>query len=312
MKYDLAKLKKVNLRDIWKHEALDFTQWLAMEENLELLGQELGIEINLIQTEADVGSFNVDILAQESISGKKIIIENQLEITNHDHLGKLITYAAGHDANIVIWIVKDIREEHQKAIEWLNNHSDNDIGFFLIRIELWQIGDSKPAPNFETVCSPNEWAKVIKGSSTKDKKITDTQNKYLEFWQGYVEYVQNENLNISLRKPLPQHWFDIAFGTSEAHISLTLSATKDLINCGVYISDNKNLYDYLYSKKDEIQKEMGLELNWTQASKASRIFFNQKANNLFDKTTQDKKFEWLFNNYLLFKKTFSKHIKNFK
>ncbi len=118
----LSKLEKVALREVWKHEALDFTNWLAKPENLELLSDEIGIDITLIQTEASVGDFNVDILAEEENTGKKIIIENQLESTDHDHLGKIITYASGFDAEIIIWIVKGVRDEHKKAIDWLNEH----------------------------------------------------------------------------------------------------------------------------------------------------------------------------------------------
>ncbi len=162
MTKSLSKLNKVNLRDVWEHEALDFTNWLAQEENLEALSEEIGIDINLIKTEASVGKFNVDILAEDEATRRKIIIENQLEQTNHDHLGKIITYASGYDAEVIIWIVKDVRDEHQRAIEWLNEHTDEDINFFLIKIELWQIENSNPAPKFEIICSPNEWAKTIK------------------------------------------------------------------------------------------------------------------------------------------------------
>ena len=116
MKNVLSKLTKLDLREVWKHEALDFTNWLAENENLEALSDAVGVDIKLIQTEASVGKFNVDILAEEDLTGKKIIIENQLESTDHDHLGKIITYASGHDAEIIIWIVKDTRDEHQKAI----------------------------------------------------------------------------------------------------------------------------------------------------------------------------------------------------
>ena len=139
MKTNLSKLKKVDLRKAWPHEANDFTKWLAEEENLESLSEAVGMNLSLIQTEASVGKFNVDILAEESITEKKVIIENQLEMTNHDHLGKLITYAAGFDAKAAIWLVKEVRDEHKKSIEWLNNISDEETGFFLIKIELLQI-----------------------------------------------------------------------------------------------------------------------------------------------------------------------------
>ena len=116
-----------------------------------MLSEDIGVDIKLTQTEANVGKFSVDILAEEESSGRKIIIENQLEGTNHDHLGKIITYASGYGAEIIIWIVRDYREEHQKAVDWLNEHTDEYISFFLIRIELWQIGESNPAPKFEIV-----------------------------------------------------------------------------------------------------------------------------------------------------------------
>ncbi len=146
MKAQLARLKQINLRKAWGHEATDFTKWLAEEENLSLLSDEIGLDIKLIQTEANVGKFNVDILAEEENTGRKIIIENQLETTNHDHLGKIITYASGYDAEIIIWIVREAREEHKQAIDWLNDHSDEQSNFFLIKMELWQIGNSVYAP----------------------------------------------------------------------------------------------------------------------------------------------------------------------
>ena len=189
MKNVLSKLTKLDLREVWKHEALDFTNWLAENENLEALSDAVGVDIKLIQTEASVGKFNVDILAEEDLTGKKIIIENQLESTDHDHLGKIITYASGHDAEIIIWIVKDTRDEHQKAIEWLNDHTDQDISFFLIRIELWKIDDSKPAPKFEIVVSPNEWAKAIKSNPAK-KELTNTKLQQLDFWDKLKKYIQ--------------------------------------------------------------------------------------------------------------------------
>ena len=130
----LSKIKRVDLRTIWPHEACDFTPWLAQSENLNALGNALDMEIELIETESSVGSFNADIYAEEPGTGRKIIIENQLEDTNHDHLGKIITYAAGKEAKVVIWIVAHARSEHQLAIEWLNQYTDSDIGFFLIEM----------------------------------------------------------------------------------------------------------------------------------------------------------------------------------
>jgi hypothetical protein len=123
--YQLGKLEKVNIREIWKNEAKDFTTWLAKEENLALLSAEIDIPLKLIKIEASVGSFSADILAEEENTGNKAIIENQLEETDHDHLGKIITYGSGFDAKYLIWIFRDIREEHRQAIDWLNEKTDS-------------------------------------------------------------------------------------------------------------------------------------------------------------------------------------------
>ena len=136
---ELGKIERIDdLRTIWKNEARDFTGWLAEDDNLALLSEAIGIDLELEERESSVGSFSVDLFASEEGTSRKVIIENQLEDTNHDHLGKVITYAAGKDASVVIWIVKRARDEHRQAVEWLNQHTDEDIGFFLVEIELWK------------------------------------------------------------------------------------------------------------------------------------------------------------------------------
>lgn len=158
-----------DLRKVWPHEALDFTPWLAKDENIAILGNEIGMEIAVDGTESAVGDFSVDIIATDIATGQKVIIENQLEDTNHDHLGKLITYAAGKDAQTIIWVVKHAREEHRAAIEWLNNHTDDDIGFFLCEIHLYKVGSSNPAVKFSVIEKPNDWIKSVKKISSRQK-----------------------------------------------------------------------------------------------------------------------------------------------
>ena len=310
MKYDLSKLKKVNLRSVWAHEAHDFTKWLAEEENLNILSDEIGIDITLLQTEANVGNFNVDILAEEDVTKNKIIIENQLEITNHDHLGKLITYAAGYDAKAIIWIVKDVRDEHKQAIEWLNKVTDDQTGFFLIRIELWQIEDSTPAPKFEVIIRPNEWAKTIKTTSS-NKNLTDTKVQQLEFWNKFVDYCKNTNSELRLRTPRPQHWYDFSMGSSDAHIGLTMNTRENLIGCEVYIARNKSLFEYLQSRSTEIEAQINNQIEWIDASVAARIKISKKVNAIFGDNQNDI-FEWYKTNVMLFQKTFPKFINSFK
>ncbi|MFQ3548864.1 MAG: DUF4268 domain-containing protein [Armatimonadota bacterium] len=309
-KRNLAKIEKVELREIWNHEAYDFTKWLAKEENLELLGDEIGIDISLEEVEANVGKFNVDILAKEENSERKIIIENQLETTNHDHLGKIITYASGYDAEIIIWIVKDAREEHKKAIEWLNNHSDEKTNFFLIKIELWRIENSNPAPKFEILESPNEWKKTIKVTPPGDG-ITETKLKQLEFWTEFKKYVENKNKKIKLRKPRPQYWYDIAIGRSDAFITLLANSRENFVVCGLYIVNNKNLFDYLNSKKIDIESEIGFSLETSYATKDSKIITKKQIPDIFNPKNYEEAFEWLYKNALLFKDVFSKYLKEF-
>lgn len=311
MKRDLAKLKKIDLRDVWGNEATGFTRWLSEEENLTLLSNEVGVEIKLIQTEANVGRFNVDILAEEESSGRKIIIENQLEDTNHDHLGKIITYASGYDAEIIIWIVRDYKEEHQNAIDWLNEHTDENISFFLIKVELWQIEDSKPAPKFDIIVSPNEWAKAIKTSSTNNA-LTDTKLQQLEFWNKFKDYIQQNDTRIRLQTPRPQHWYNFSMGNSDAHIALMINSRENLFACEVYINRNKDLYNYLFEQRVNIEKEIGEKAEWIDATVASRVVINKKVKDVFALDEADDHYKWLYEKVVLFQKVFGKFIREYK
>lgn len=208
MNYNLGKLEKItNLREVWKNEATDFTKWLVKENNIKLLSEELGFNITVDKTEASTGRYNVDIKAHEEETDKTIIIENQLEMTNHDHLGKVIVYSAGFDADIQIWVVKDVRDEHKQAVDWLNEHSDEHINIFLVQIELWKIGDSLIAPKFQIISKPNNWAKAIRKNVSKN--MSNASTIQLNFWEDFKNYCEDKKVNFSLIKPLPQHWYNI-------------------------------------------------------------------------------------------------------
>src|SRR5260221_10607446 len=255
MPNNLGKLKKVDLREVWEHEATSFTKWLSQEDNLNHLGDELGIAIKLLKTEAKVGGFNVDILAEEEDSTRKIIIENQLETTDHDHLGKLITYASGTDANVIIWIFREIRDEHRSAIDWLNEHTDEDIDFFAVKMELWQIGDSLPAPKFQIISNPNNWAKVAK-TNTEQSKLTPTKLYQFELWNKFKEFGQANNQELSFTKTNPQHWYNFSIGSSMCHVGLTVNTREKEFACELYIPGDKELFDFLLTKKEAIEKEL--------------------------------------------------------
>ena len=159
MKTPLGKLERIPLRKAWAHEAGEFTPWLAQPDNLNLLAEALGLdELEPVGTEHPVGDFKVDILCTDN--GGKVIIENQLEKTNHTHLGQILTYAAGVGARKVIWVAESFRTEHVAALEFLNQHTTDELDFFAVEIELWRIGDSPMAPSFNVVVKPNDWAKT--------------------------------------------------------------------------------------------------------------------------------------------------------
>jgi len=303
---ELGILKKVPLREEWVHEAHAFTKWLADDSSLSRLSDELGVDITLVETESNIGSFNVDILAKETTSDRKIVIENQLERTDHDHLGKIITYASGVDASFVVWIVASEREEHKRAIDWLNEHTDDDISFFLVRIELWQIGDSLRAPKFVVVSQPNGWAKATKHNTVASSKNSETKIMQLEFWEAFRDWGVQQNTSLKLRTPRPQHWYDIAGGSSRWHLALTVNLTTQQIACEVYIPSDQELYERFEENRERIESLIGEQLEWMElpGKKASRIKISRSAAIDIDENRIEY-FEWLLAQAEKFKKVFN-------
>lgn len=306
MKKDLGKIKQVELREVWIKEP-EFTEWLAEEENLTALGDELGLELLLIKIEADVGDFSLDILAEQAGTSAKVIIENQLEMTDHDHLGKLVTYASGHDAKYIVWIFKDVREEHRQAIDWLNKNTIDDVNFFAVKLELWEIAGSKPAPKFDVICRPNEWAKAIKSSTSEP---SERNLRQLQFFTELRDYGQERYKDIRFQAPRPQAYMDVSIGSSSAHVAMVIRSQKKSMTCELYIPDNKELYEALVQRAADIESELGIKLDWQRLNnaKAARIAVSTD----FDidaSTNRPSYFDWLLSHASLFKKVFSQHIK---
>ena len=304
---NLGTLKEItDLRSVWPHEALNFTPWVA--ENVDLLADAVGLDITVDETESSVGDFNVDIYASETGTDRKIIIENQLEDTDHDHLGKLITYASGKGADVVIWVVKHAREEHKAAIEWLNNHTDDKIGFFLCEIKLFQIGSSDIAPSFTVVERPNDWTKEIK----KTTAANPTQQQRLEYWQAFNDYAFNNatfSKEFNKRKPTTDHWMDFGVGSSACHIGVTQILKRNSIGVELYINNDKDLFKSIYAHKDEVESIMGFELDWRELPerKASRILI-EKTVQLDDRDKWNEQFDYIMDVCLKMKKAFKKYL----
>ena len=296
----LGKMMRItDLRSVWPHEANDFTKWLAQEENLSLLGDAIDIELELEERESSVGGFSVDIFAKEVSTNRRVIIENQLEDTNHDHLGKLITYASGKGAEVIVWIVKRARDEHRQAIEWLNQHTDSNIGFFLLEIELWQIGDSEKAPRFNIVEKPNDWTKTMKTI----EGLSNTDLLKLEFWTGFNDAMSNNDSfkhHFRARKAMPQHWYDLSIGSSAYHVALTINTQKQSIGADIYINDDKELFERFKKHKDEISTMLNSEVEWREAKKACRILITTNINPK-KRENWPRAYKWFLEKAIIFK-----------
>ena len=222
----------------------------------------------------------------------------------------IITYASGHDAKTIIWIVKEAREEHRQAVDWLNEHTDDEINIFLCRIELWKIDDSAIAPKFQIVSSPNNWTKTIKRSLNNE--MSSTKMLLYNYWTKLSEEIDRNYPNFNSRKPRSSNFYDIALGSSLAHISLAIN-TKSEVKCQIWIRDSKPLFDYLFDSKDKIEEELGYELEWGRLDdyKSSFIAIINKSD-IRDESNWDKLIKWQLNNASKFYDVFADRIKNFK
>lgn len=304
----MGKLKEVDIRKLWGHEQYDFSNWLA--DNLDELNDEIGLTLSEVEKEVYVGAYRCDLVGQDEVTGEKVIIENQLEKSNHDHLGKIITYASGLDASVIVWIVKEAREEHRSAIEWLNNNTSKNINFFLIEIHAYQIGNSEYAPKFEVVEKPNDFIKNAKNQSGSGE-MNKRQSERLEFWTQFNEVVAERGKPFNIRKATTDHWYDIAIGISGAHIALNLVNKENCVVVELYISDDKELYDMLYEKKNEIEQKIGLSLDWRRLNdkKASRVIYKIEGLNFEDHSNYTELMNEMIDKAQLFTNVFKEYVR---
>ena len=260
----LGRLERVDLRTIWMSEPAQFTPWLAREENLEILGETLGLELERESVEKEVGSFRADIVCRDIGMKSSVLIENQLERTDHDHLGKLLTYAAGLQAVTVVWLAASFREEHRAALDWLNKITHEESRFFGLEIELWRIGDSPAAPKFNIVSMPNDWSRSV-APALGGAEQSETKLKQMEYWSGLQSVLDDANGQVAgNRKPQPQHWMDYPIGRTRFHLSASMNSRARYIRVDLYISgeDAKQRLGLLKQQKDEIERELGSSLEW--------------------------------------------------
>lgn len=215
LKPTLGRLERVDLRAAWQGEASDFTPWLARAENIALLGEAIGIELEVQSQEAQVGPFRADILCRDAVTNRYVLIENQLERTDHVHLGQLLTYAAGLDAVTIVWVAARFTDEHRAALDWLNRSTASGIDFFGIEVELWRIGTSAMAPKFNIVSQPNDWTTVVKERAAAGSgELTETKRLHLEFWTQFQAYLEEHGSAVRLRRPTTQGLISVSVGRS--------------------------------------------------------------------------------------------------
>lgn len=263
----LGRLECVDLRAEWTKEDRNFTPWLAQEENISLLGETLNMSLEVEQEERRVGRFSADILCRDTATadGDWVVIENQLETTDHSHLGQILTYAAGLEAKTCIWVAAKFHEEHRAAIDWLNEISSDEFQFFGLEIELWRIGNSPAAPKFNIVAKPNDWKRELGRSarSMEPANLTATKRLQLEFWEVLKERLAGHP-TLRSQKPLPQHWTTFSIGRSGMHIGAIINTREGRIGVELYLrDDNANSYfEQLEMDKAVIEAELDFELIW--------------------------------------------------
>jgi hypothetical protein len=302
MEISLGKLLHVDARTLWRSEAGDFTPWLA--ENLPSLGEALGLDLQLDQREAAVGDFSCDVLAREVGTNRPVIIENQLERTDHGHLGQLLTYAGGLDAAIIIWISPEVRDEHRKALDWLNRHTDEEVDFFGVVVEAIRIDESKPAVQFRPVAAPNDFGKRVSPTESPSERGL----VYQRFFQPLLDALREQHRFTNARVAQPQGWYSFSSGVTGFQYGVTFSAKG--LQAELYIDSgnkerNKAIFDWLESQKSAIETELGEALVWERLDnrRASRICAVQSGVTFVDTTERgDELRRWSIDHLLRFKR----------
>lgn len=269
----LGNLQRIDPRDVWDHEATDFTPWLS--ERIEMLGDVLNLELELVQRESRVGDFSVDLLARDLGRNGFVVIENQLEATDHTHLGQLLTYAAGTNAGSVIWLCRAFREEHRQALDWLNEHC-RDVDFFGVVVEVLRIDDSAPAVNFRPVAFPNDWSRRSQ-EVAKSSELSERAQAYQEFFERLLERLRTQHDFTRARKGQPQNWYAFASGHTGYKYGLSF-ARGGQVRVDLYIDTgdgDKNLeaFERLIDEQETLDREFDESLQWErlEESRACRI-----------------------------------------
>ena len=309
----LGRLEEItDLRAIWQNESKDFTEWLAKEENINLLAESTGLEMSAEETQSQVGKFHVDILASESGTNRRVIIVNNFSQTDDSGLGKLITLAAGKNADVIIWIVRNAQEEHKAAVEWLNSRTRSNTGIFLCEVKLFRIGASEPAVKFEVISRPNNWAKEVRKISEDASNIEKLR---FDYWNAFQDYAfdggSNPKFASSYKRWQTSSNYGVVFGTGRPGCSIIIAKTRDELEAGLNIADDRELFSYLFARKDDIEAETGMAFDWLELpdKKGNRIRVKKSPASLNDKSSWTEQFDWIMSSVISIREVFGKYIR---
>ena len=303
-----GKLESMDPRKYWANEAQDFTPWLA--ENLDLLSEELGLDLELDGMESKVGDFSADITATVVGQNAKVVIENQLAATDHDHLGKILTYASGQNADIVIWLTTEFRDEHRQALDWLNQRTDESLEFYGITISVRKIGNSLPALEFRPVAFPNTWHK---SSKPRESQVSLRQAKYRPFFQSLIDELRENHRFTNAKKANYNNWKWFSSGHANIHFAAVFGANSRP-RVEMYLNRdkelNKQLFGALYERRTEIEGNLGANLGWERldARQGCRIALHTEGSIDGSKRELTELRAWMVENLLKFEEVFSPYL----
>lgn len=305
----LGRLQRVDLRAAWKNESSHFTPWLAQAENIALLGETIGTELEVQGQEQAVGPFRADILCRDTSDSSLVLIENQLERTDHGHLGQLLTYAAGLKAVTVVWIAERFTEEHRAALDWLNRITDDSFHAFGLEIELWRIGDSPFAPKFNVVVKPNEWARGVQEASKGSSGATRVGQMQVRYWTAFGEFLTKKKGPFKPPKPSASNWIPYGLGRSGTALLAFVNAGHISVGVDINQREHPTWFAKLDAQRAEIEAATGFAMEWE--AKPDAKFARLRAwleLDMYDEANWPKSHAWLFERLLALREAFRPRI----
>ena len=312
---NLKQLTPVNLSEVWETEPQHFTPWLAQEENLTLLGETLGMDLELEAQEKNVGGFRADLLCKNTVDNSWVLIENQLEATDHRHVGQLLTYAAGLDAHTIIWIAKTFRQEYRAMLDWQNRITDERYRFFGVEVKIWQIEDSARAVQFDVVSSPNDWSRGVSRDTRRaaSQELSETEQRQMRYWTGLQEYIVEKGSSVSFPSPRPSRYLDLSIGRTNFGLMIWQTPTRSEIGIwlNIYGENRAAYFRLLEEEQADIHTEMGGELQWIELSgkQRNRICLHKEDTDPQDESNWPQQFEWFTTKLERFHQVFRERIR---